>query len=432
MMKKLKQKFKDFKQSLQRTHLLKLLFTLALILTIIWLLPTQRPFEYSNLTVGSIAGEEIIAPFTFPIIKTKAELEEERRKAWLSVPPVYDKNLDIVNKEKILLNSFFRTIEDFFKSLEAEGENGQNAQKAEERRAKVDSLLKQIYLNYNNLSLTEENLVQLHDIYKSGNLSRFKNALNKGLMEVYSQGILDRPKNEIPEKEITIVQNGIESKKKIDEVFDASEASSHIYTLLQKEYAEGSPEIESANYLLAVFLYPNLFLNEKMTLERKNNAVHDIAQTRGFVYENQRIIDSHEIVTEDVYRKLQSLAYALNKRAASPGKWKQTKFYLGKLLFAMSAIFLLLIFIYFFRQKLYQNNLHLSMITLLLLLQFFLAGLIVKFLNWSPYIIPFILAPMLIAMLLNARIAFVATVLIGLVLGAMQANDYSFTFLIIV
>ena len=53
--------------------LIKVSMAVLLIFVIGALLPSERPFEYSNLTVGSIAREEIIAPFTFPIIKTDAE-----------------------------------------------------------------------------------------------------------------------------------------------------------------------------------------------------------------------------------------------------------------------------------------------------------------------------------------------------------------------
>lgn len=403
--------------------LLKFSFLGILTFAIIWMLPSERPFEYSNLTVGTISDEEIIAPFTFPIIKTKEELEKEQREVSLTVPPVFNKDTEIIDRQRIKLNSFFKEIKNFSKSHAAKGNTSAPS-------SPVDSFFQQIYLRYN-VRLDEAQLRQFHEIHTAERLGAFQSLLSRGIVEVYSQGILNRPQSEIAEKKVAILQDGVENVVELEEVFDIGEAASHIYNLLQEKLHPDAPELKIVNSLLTVFLFPNLTYNEKLTRERKENAVHDIAQTRGFVYENQRIIDSHEIVTEDIYRKLQSLAYALNERASTIGGWKRFTFTIGKLLFALSVLFIVVLYTYFNRRHIFDNNLTLAMITLIFLLQFGFAILILDILNWSQYTIPIILAPMLLAMLLDAGIALVCTLAISLVLGAIQGNDYSFAFMIL-
>jgi putative nucleotidyltransferase with HDIG domain len=432
-MKSLKQTWKNFVNYLKSTQflgttldniVLKLIFGLILAIVIIWMLPVERPFEYSNLTVGSIADEEIIAPFTFPIIKTKEELDFEKNEIWQSVPPVFDKNPEITSTQKIKLKSFFKDIEEFFKknSTNIKGNNFKT------ENAQIDSFIQKTYLRYN-LKLSVEQLRQFYSMYDKKTLDSFENIFTRGLLEVYSQGILDKPETEISEKKIAILQGGVEDVVGFDQVFDIGQAAGHIYTLLKEDYSANEPILEIANYLLTVFLYPNLNYNESVTLERKDKVIHDIAQTRGFVYENQRIIDSHEIVTEDVYRKLQSLSAALKERSSNIGGWQKVKFNLGKTLFAISILFLIILYIFFNRRHVYNNNRLLGMMTLIFLLQFGFAVLILDFLHWSQFTIPIILAPMLLAMLLDSGIALVSTVMISLVLGAIQANDYSFSFM---
>ena len=407
--------------------LLKFFFLAIVTGAIIWMLPTERPFEYSNLTVGSIADEEIIAPFTFPIIKTDEELERERSNAWLSVPPVFNKNSETINKQKLKLSSFFSDTKEFIKmvSNRAKGKASINFQDAH-----VDSFVQDIYLRYN-LKLNQASLQQIYHLYKSKQLDAFEEILSRGLVEVYSQGILDRPETEISEKRVAILLNGVEDVVELDAVFDIAEAASHIYTMLQKDYTPNDPQLELAGYLLTVFLYPNLTFNKDLTMERKDKVVHDVAKTRGFVYENQRIIDNHEIVTEDIYRKLKSFAYALNERASNIGGLTRFKFNLGKTLFAVSVLLIFILYTYFNRRNIFSNNRMLGMITLIFLLQFGCAILVLDILNWSQYTIPIILAPMLWAMLLDSGIALISTVTISLILGAIQANDYSFSFMIL-
>lgn len=435
-MKPIKQRWENLVNFLKATKLLgttlddivlKLFFLVVLTVAITWMLPTERPFEYSNLTVGSISDEEIIAPFTFPIIKTNEELERERNNARLSVPPVFNKDSDIINKQKIKLSSFFSEIEKFMKTAPS---RKQGKPVIDLQDSHVDSFVQDIYTRYN-LKLSQASLQQFYQLYSSKQLDAFKDILTRGLVEVYSQGILDRPETEIPEKRVAVLQNGVEDVLELDAVFDIGEAATHIYTLLQKDYTANDPQLELASYLLTVFLYPNLTYNNDLTEERKEKVVHDVARTRGFVYENQRIVDNHEIVTEDIYRKLQSLAYALNERASNIGGFTRFKFNFGKTLFAISILLIFTLYTYFNRKHIFHNNRMLGMITLIFLLQFAAATLVLHILNWSQYTIPIILAPMLFAMLLDSGIALVSTVTISLILGAIQANDYSFTFMIL-
>ena len=59
----------------------KTVIVCLLIASIVYMLPSERAFEYGNLNIGSVSGEEIIAPFTFPIIKSDNVLKREREQA---------------------------------------------------------------------------------------------------------------------------------------------------------------------------------------------------------------------------------------------------------------------------------------------------------------------------------------------------------------
>ncbi len=436
MLKSWWEKFVEFLKTRQVLHisledfLIKSTFAAILILAIVWLLPSERPFEYRNLTVGSIAREEIIAPFTFPILKTEDELKAERQEAWLSVPRVFEYHPNVPNKQTILLKIFFTELEEVFQKAGIP-DTITTATPPVLDQTLADSILQEIFLKYN-LNLTQELLNKLALLYTHRRLDSLHHYLAKGFAEVYSQGVVDRAKDQIPEQQVTIIENGKEQLVSTKEVLDATEAATHIYNLLQNVYLDDAPENEIASYLIPAFLMPNLVYNEELTQERKEKAVHDVPQTRGFVYKNQRIVEENEIITEEIYRKLQSLAVALRERATLTGKWQRVKFYTGKYLFAMFVLLIPTLFLFFFRRQLIRDNKLLGMITLILLIQFALTALIGDVLKWHHYSIPVILAPMLLSMLLDASVAFVGTVSLSLIMGAYQGNDYAFGFMTLV
>ncbi len=413
--------------------MLKLFYATVIILMIIWLLPSERPFEYQNLTVGSIAREEIIAPFTFPILKTEDELKKERQQAWLSVPRVFVLQEPIAKNQQLTLEAFFDELKRFFNRLVLTDSIPAATQELFPKAA-LDSLIREVSQKYN-VALNQDLIQKGFQLYVSHRLDSLEILLKKGLAEVYSQGVINRSKDKIPENSITIRvpgpkgKNGTafaEENKSVNEVFDPTEAAAHIYNLLKQYYADGTPELELANVLVPVIVKPNLIYDEALTQERKNRAVHEVPPTRGFVYKNQIIVEANEIVTEDIYRKLQSLAVALKERATLRDPVQKFRFTTGKFIFALSVLVIWVLFTYYYKRPLLNDNKLLGLLTIIFVIQFLFILLIGNILHWHHYSIPIILAPMLISMLLDARISFVSTVVLALVVGAYRGNDFTF------
>ncbi len=439
-MKKFEQKWEDLLEALHAKRfwgtrldnfLIKFFYGVALLIIIILLLPSERPFEYSNLTVGSIAPEEIIAPFKFGIQKTEQELEREREQARQNVPPVFDKNLETENVQQITLNNFFTELNSFFKQFNFHSANQQTKAVKDSLIQVGDSLLQRFALNYD-LDLSYTNLIQLDSLHQYKKLFQFTKYFNQGLSRVYQQGILDRPKKEIVEDEIVIIESGIEESMPVSDVLEMKEAETQIKELLNNHYSKKAIELDIADHLISSFLTPNLKFNESITNTRKEKAAHDVSLVKGYVKQNERIIDSHEIVTESVYQKLQSLSRALRERSDYKENWQQVKFYLGKIFFAATLLLLTVLYLYFYRKETFDNNQLLGMVTLIFLLQLGAAAIITEITDWANLAIPIILAPMLLSMLLDFGIAFIGTVTLSLILGAILGNDYTLTFMTLI
>jgi len=82
----------------------------GLIILIGFLFPKGKSLKYSY-QINDVTRSPIIAPFTFPILKSEEKLEldlEERKK---SVPYIFNRSDQIVSKQSVALENFFLDIE---------------------------------------------------------------------------------------------------------------------------------------------------------------------------------------------------------------------------------------------------------------------------------------------------------------------------------
>ncbi len=402
--------------------LIKLFLALILILTITSMLPRERPFEYSNLTVGSISQHEIIAPFTFPIIKSEATLEKERREAMLSVPLVFNYSANIYEIQKLKIKNLFDELEGYCTTIQHQ-KSPKNPRKKTVPVQLRDSLIQEISLKYN-LKLSPTELKEVCRLQKQDQLKLFFKNFVQLLTGIYREGIINIPLEQIDESKIAFIRNGIEETLDVNKVLDQDLARQKILDQLKSKYPENTFEYSFARRLLDTFLAPNLIYNEKETRKRKEKAIHDVPTTSGFVYKNQRIVDSHEIVTEEIYQKLRSLAIALKERSSQRGGLYHFLFLLGEYIFSTLIVFILGLYLFYYRPKLYRDNKLLFLITTILMLQFFLTMLVGDILEWNYNAIPITVAPMLLSMLLDAPVAFIGTVITSVVIGASQGNNF--------
>ena len=410
--------------------LLKFIFISVLVIATLWLMPAERPFEYSNLNVNSIAPEEIIAPFKFAIQKTPDELEKERQQANLSVPVLFDRNPDILSRQSLTLKQFQEELVNFLKRNNLDGQQRDDTL-TRNTKVPVDSFLQVLNIKYS-LQLNFDAFLDLYELQRENLLSGWFKVVRNNLSQMYTTGILDRSKAEFQEKQIVVSENSIETTYNPEDLLEIREANNLVRSQLQNQFPQNQRVLRLAEQILPGFLIPNLNYNEKITQTRKEEAVHDVPLTRGYVEQDERIIDSNEKITDEVYQKLRSLEIAQKERSATQQGWQQIKFHGGRLLFALTMIFLTVVYLYYYRRQIFRNNLMVGMITLIFLIELFLAGLVEKFTDWSQLTVPIILAPMLLAMLLDFGVAFISVVTLGLILGSTLAYDYQFTFMALI
>jgi putative nucleotidyltransferase with HDIG domain len=150
------------------------------------------------------------------------------------------------------------------------------------------------------------------------------------------------------------------------------------------------------------------------------------------VYENERIVDANERIDKDIYQKLYSLEVSLVEQSRREGGFLFRFAFIGKMMMVAAILAMFGLYLYSFRKKIFNNNKKILLINLLLLIGIIMASIITNGLNWSVYLIPTTIVSMLLAILIDSGIAFVGTVVLGLILGTVQGGGLEITLLTVV
>ena len=176
--------------------LVKIGYYLFLMILIPLLFPSERSFKYTDVTVGSITNKKVIAPFTFSVLKTRKELEAERKKAADEVLPVFVQYDSIASEHIDRLKSFL----------------------AATRRFRIDSTISPDSvtnfiqdLSYRvNISFTERDVEKLHEEMRRN--KNLQNILTSAFTRLYSRNFINVPLNSVTKDKITVIRNGIEEE----------------------------------------------------------------------------------------------------------------------------------------------------------------------------------------------------------------------------
>jgi len=407
-----------------RDILIKLSFFLVPIIIIPLLFPSGRSLKYTDLAIGSIVNKKVIAPFSFPVLKTDEQLARDRAEAAGKIPNYFDYNENIAFEQISNFDGFIKFIGDLPRDINLL--DTLTTSRVQTINFGNDSLFDHIFSKYKP-NLTKEEIIQFAKGFDKLQNSPITNTLHRILMKIYEHKVIDISKAENPLNKIGIFNKGVEEEINLDEVYDLVDAQ------LQFTNSLGTNNKNAQLRKIAVsFVKPNLIFNRQVTEKRKNDAIALVSLALDLVYENERIIDANERVTDEIYQKLRSLEVALAEKSALEGNIQNFLFHFGKYLLTLLILFLLAMYLYKNWPTIFNDNTTLFLISLIIFLQVALGAVIVGPLDWSPYLIPTTISCMLLGILFDVSIGIFGTVVVGLLMGGILGLDYSITTMIVI
>lgn len=226
---------------------------LALVITMavtMALFPNEGRFKYKYQKGRPWIYETLLAPIDFPILKTDAELLQEKEDKASTMVPYYDYNSVVSFKQLKLLG----------------------------------------------------------DLQSKEELNKhFITNIIESFTKIYSVGLsAPMDDNSMTDRVIVVKRDKKAIETASSEVFDVNTASAFIKKNILKEY----PGVNSDSLFSALhvsdYLIPNLLYNQKMSELIHKDAVDYISPTKGMIYTGQLIVNSGDIVTAEIAQLLDS------------------------------------------------------------------------------------------------------------------------------
>jgi len=320
--------------------------------------------------------DDVIAPFTFSIIKSKAELLAE-------------KNEIVQNRE-----FFFAKNEDIF-----EEQTANFLQLLSSRLSVADSL-------------THAKLFSV--LGKKG---------ESVLKDLYEKGIIEIPEALAERSDQTLfIKEGVANTQK---------HNSDYFTILSAtEFIKSKVEnIDSLFKKLMITsltssLVPNVIFNYSLTQKNLNAKLNLILPNRGVVQKGETIIFKGNIVDDLKMSKLNSL-----KVAYEGSFWKRANFiviFISRTILIFGILLLLYFVINNYNSELLFNNLNLALILIHLIV---VVGLMALVRNYNPdwyFAVPVLLLPLVYMSFFNARLSIILSIAGIIILGFLVPNGFEF------
>ncbi len=368
---------------------------------IVYVFPRERKFRYEFQKGKPWREEVLIAPFDFPVYKSKEKISAEEDSIIKKFKPYFNFNENITQKQ----------LDEFKDTFEVKWKNYTDYQE-----------------NHNDAPINKNKLKK--------NKKQYYNYATYLLEFIYSKGIINQGdiNSDMGNKDIYHVYV---KKDKDKEAFQLSEVftSKGAYKYIVNKYNNKYDSVSTPQHADELKFYKSLDFNEfikpnlnydKATSEKvKNNLLDELLPTEGMVQAGQRIISKGDVVKEEKYRILESF----KRKYQDIHGTSSFMVLLGQIIFITVSFLVLFLFLLNFRKEILQNSLKTTFILFLVVFFVIISNLLVRFSAISIYVIPFTLIAIIIRTFYDARTALFIHIVTILMVAFNAPNSFAFIFL---
>ncbi|OUW80225.1 MAG: hypothetical protein CBD77_00845 [bacterium TMED217] len=412
-----------------------------LVILISFLFPRGEALQYSY-KLNDITREPIIAPFTFPILKSKNQYENDKKIEKKSVPFIFNRDKNIVNNQLSNIDKFFISINNLrsaiwrfkqSKQLYYERKYHLTAEKAKNEFIADSASLSMISNDFKNKyqfitqkdSSWNKYFTIENDPRKTKDWISHKNIVSQICKNRWSEGIYDISIDSIISNKVKINQGQVPI---ITEKYDFNSLEI-AWIKAKEEYINkinSEDTFSDIGYdIIVEFMIPNLLFDRATTLSNQRQNIKQVPRSKGVVLERELIVDANIRITEDVLQKLNSLSNEIdNQNSGRPlnNIWN----YLGRIILLSIVISLFFTFLYMYRIDVFVDWKMILLMSIIILFQMFLAYLIIIYFQFSEYLVPVTVGALTLTILFDARIGFMSTVVVSILVGLMMGQNIDF------
>lgn len=370
----------------------------------------------SDYPVGMVwADNDLYAPFAFPIYKDERDYARERQLAAEKIYPVFEEDAAVSTQYIDSLQRFFMTLQNVL-------DRRSGVPTAEGSAGIPVSFTEHEWLHLWRLRNAERQPGTGRNAYTFDRLRRDVLLVVNGL---YLQGIVDVRKTQYRENELIAKRKRTtEQIVPLSRFLDKYELGKAVQQTFIAGYKGENDTVSAAVKIALTFLMPNVLFQREQTEREVRFAVDLVPRTLGAVSEGERIIAKRERVTEEIKLKLDSMRKAKEERGAGINVYVT---FVGKAMHVFAIMWMLVMYIFLFRKRIYIDNAKLVMISSLFLFVCFIAFLTVQSGSDLPlrYLIVIPAVSMIFTIIFDSRISFYSTVVLSLLVSGIRGNDYA-------
>ncbi len=434
--------FNKLKTDFLNRYRWQILILVSLIIFASGFFPRGKSLQFTYQK-DDIARETVIAPFTFPILKPDKKLQEDLDKALKSEPALFIRSQEVVDIQTQKINNLFLLINDI---QVAQNKLILSANKVFRMRyeptyqeALLDfnrdsshvSILKETFIN--EYSFDKDNEIWKSLLWDSDSkklkypLDKLENDILRICQNRWSEGIYDIPLSEITSEKVLISQAEVPILVEPVNYNDLETAWIKARVEVNNLYPENDQALRDLGYEIIVELtLPNLIYDKETTERRREVKLNRVPRYQGTLLKNERIVEKNTRITDDVLLKLKSLEAAMGKSDGFVGWWQFFLEYLGKFIIIGVILSFFFTFLLLYRKDTFLNSRLVLLISILFASTIALAYLFYVQLNFSEYLIPVVVTAITLTILFDARIGFMGTTTIVLLIGMMIGNNIDF------
>ncbi|MEM1268914.1 MAG: HDIG domain-containing metalloprotein [Bacteroidota bacterium] len=409
---------------------------LALVVAGMAVFPRLQGFDF-QVQVGDIWREDaVVAPRQFSIFKSDLELAEEFEAIRYRIPPIFER------REEALVRSLANvdTLESTLRGVFQVYFDWQNARmRGQGAAAQNDSLRYLARRSVSGLSFTSRQWSYLMDSYaaaspgieSSNRVTENGRTLESLLLQytratirrLYVDEVLNIPKDSIRTDEL-VVRQGVTQRTAVkDEVLGIDELVATARDNFRRRFPARTDTIDIGIELFQRAFVAPLEYQRDESEERWAAQQARISLTRDLVQEGERIVDTGEIVTEEVLARLNSLSRSMADQRGQIDRWKLL---LGELVLVLVAYLMFFLFLYLLRHHIFDNNKHVALISVLFGLT--LAGfyVVLRIQSLPELVVPVTIASILLTVIYDSRVGVFGTLSLAFLGGVYFGFDFKF------
>ena len=373
---------------------------LALLLAVFTyvLFPASPAVDFPIYEVGSVASDNVIAPFAFKVLKTTDELQREREALVRAAEPIYAYVPAALDSARAQLAGLADAVE--------------NAARVSPDLATVVAAIQRAGLTRGLTFTPQEAQYLANPGRRSAMFSNVRRAFDRWLgAGVTSSGALDEVRGDI-----VLRVRGEDRRVPADSILTFNMLASRAALLEPDPGSVVGRELYRR--LVGALFHPTIVADRAASELRRQELSRSVSTTKYEVLAGEKIVGANEVVGREEHEKLRALHDAVE---GSRGSERGARRVVGAILFNALIIGLLGLSLVLFRPQVYRTWRWVLMFALSIVLVVLGAFLVAQTRPVRPELVPVALAVVVISALFDQRIAMITAMVLAILVGFQSA-----------